>query len=186
MDSRPINSLPFRAVPEARESEKQETNRMISMNVIEPAQTEWPSTFFFALKKAGNPFYFVYCGKLNAVSIRDLDPIPRMDECINSLADAMIFSTFDTNSRYRGVEITKEDRDKSASTSHHGVLHCTCIPFGLKYAPGTFQRPMDVLLTKLKWQFVLAYCRAVVEIDTIFIFNLDAGCGRPQRVKKRE
>lgn len=40
-DSRPINSVPYRAKPKEREFQKQEPDRLIAMGIIEPDQTEW-------------------------------------------------------------------------------------------------------------------------------------------------
>lgn len=37
-------------------------------------------------------------------------------------------------------------RDKTALTSHHGIFSFFRMPFGLKNAPGSFQRAMDVIL----------------------------------------
>ena len=53
-DSIPIHSVPYRAGPKAREFEKQEIQKMLSMNVIEPAQSEWAAPIVFAPKKDGS------------------------------------------------------------------------------------------------------------------------------------
>ncbi len=49
-------------------------------------------------KKDGSARSCVDCRKLNPSTIRDAYPIPRMDDCIDSLGDAKVFTAFDTSS----------------------------------------------------------------------------------------
>ena len=165
VDSRPIHSAPYRAGPKAREFEKQEIQKMLAMNVIEPAQSEWAAPIVFAPKKDGALRFCVDYRRLNAITVRDSYPIPRMDECMDSLGTAKTFSTLDANSGYWQVEIDPKDRDKTAFTSHHGLYRFIRMPFGLKNAPATFQRAIDVILSSVKWQFALVY------LDDIVIFS---------------
>lgn len=88
-----------------------------------------------------------------------------MDKCIDSLGDAAVVLTLHAKSRLRQLEIAKEDRDKAAFTSHHGLLRFTRMPFEVRDTPGTFQLAMDVLMTKVNLQFALAY------LDDIVIFS---------------
>lgn len=70
---------------------------MLLDEVIEPATTEGESSIVFYLRKDRSfQFCVRYC-KLNAVTIHDSCPLSRMDECINSLADARILSVIDAN-----------------------------------------------------------------------------------------
>lgn len=75
--------------------------------------------------------YVNYC-KLNAVNIREAYPIPCMDESIDSLSDATIFSTLDTNSSYCLVRVADENLEKSTFASHHELFWIIRMPFGLK------------------------------------------------------
>lgn len=113
-------------------------------------------------KKDGTLRICVDYRKLNALTIRDSYPIPHMEECINSLGDATMFSTLDATSGFWQAEIAEEDRDKTAFTPHHGLFRFNRTPFKLKNAPGTYQREMDVLLTKVKWQGALFYLDGIV------------------------
>lgn len=49
---------------------------------------------------------------------RDRYPIPRVDECIDSLGDAAVFSTLDANNYYFQIETDEAYRDYTAFTSH--------------------------------------------------------------------
>ena len=62
-------------------------------------------------------------GKPDAVPVRNSYPLPRMDECIDSLSDSTLFTTLDCNRGYWQVEIAGEDHDKTTLASH-SCLYC--------------------------------------------------------------
>ena len=164
-DARPIYQQPYRAGPQAREAEKREIEKMLSAQVIEPSSSEWASPVVFVPKKDGTLRFCVDYRRLNAVTKRDAYPLPRMDECIDSLGEATIFSTLDCNSGYWQIEIDDRDKDKTTFTSHSGLFRFLRMPFGLRNAPATFQRAVDIILSKVKWQFALVY------LDDVIIYS---------------
>ncbi len=85
--------------------------------------------------------------KLNAITISDTYPIPCMDECIDSLGSAKIFSTLDCNSGYWQIPIAEKDRDKTAFVCHSGLYCFRRMPFGLTNAPAPFLPTLDILLS---------------------------------------
>ena len=77
--------------------EKKEIDNMLEKGVIEPATTDWASPIVFVPKADGSLRFCVDYRRLNAMTVRDSYPIPRMDECIDSLGSATVFSTLDCN-----------------------------------------------------------------------------------------
>lgn len=132
------------------------------MEVIKLAQMKGSSQIVFSPKKDGTLCFCVSYREMNEVMIRDSYLIPQMDERITLLGDAKIFSTFDASSGYCQVEIVEWDCDKSAFTSHHGLSCFTKMPSRLKSSLVPFQRAMDVLLSKVKWQIGLVYLDDIV------------------------
>jgi hypothetical protein len=63
--------------------------------VIEPAPCEWASPIVLVPKPHGSLRFCVDCRKLNAITVPDTYPLPRMDECIDLLGEAVIFTTLD-------------------------------------------------------------------------------------------
>lgn len=164
-DAKPVHQQPYRAGPKKRELEKKEIDMMLDKGVIEPANTDWASPIVFVPKPDGSLRFCVDYRRLNVMTIRDSYPIPRMDECIDSLGDAVIFTTLDCNSGYWQIPMTEKDKDKTAFISHYGLYRFTRMPFGLKNAPGTFQRAADVILAQVRWQFALVY------LDDVIIYS---------------
>ena len=83
--SKPIYQQPYCAGPTAREHQRKEIDRMIQAGVIEPATSEWASPVVLVPKKDNTLWFCVVYRKLNTVTQRDAYPLPRMDECIDSL-----------------------------------------------------------------------------------------------------
>lgn len=73
-----------------------------------------------------------------------------MQELVDSLCGATIFSTLCANCGFFQVEIVEKDRGKSAFTSHHCLSGFPSTPFRLNSVPGTFQRAIYFLLTNVK------------------------------------
>jgi hypothetical protein len=93
--SKPVHAQPYRAGPRARELERQDVSRILKAGFIEPESTEWASPVVLVPKPDGTMRFCVDYLKLNAMTIRDTYPRPRMDECIDSLENVRIFITLD-------------------------------------------------------------------------------------------
>lgn len=164
-DARPVRLPPHRAGHKAREVEKAEVDEMLRLDVIEPAATEWSSPVVIVPKPDGKWRFCVDYRRLNAMSLKDSYPLPRMDECIDSLGDAKFFTALDCNWGFWQIPIREGDRDKTTFTCHSGTFRFKKMPFGLTNAPATFQRTIDIILAKFKWQSCLVY------IDDIIVFS---------------
>ena len=163
--SKPVHCQPYRAGSRARVAEKQEIDRMIEQKVIEPATCEWASPIVLVPKPDGSLRFCVDYRKLNSITIPDTYPLPRMDECIDSLGDAAVFTTLDCNSGYWQIPVHPEDKDKTTFTSHYGIYRFLRLPFGLRNAPATFQRAIDIILSGVKWKTCLVY------LDDVIVFS---------------
>lgn len=110
--------------------------------------------------------HFLFLPKAECVTVRDSYPLPGMDECSDSLGRMRIFSTFNANFGYRKVKIEERDREKSTSTSHHGLYPFVRMSCGLKSALATIQRAMDVIWSFVNWKTAL-----VLLEDIVFYLN---------------
>ena len=163
--TRPIAQQPYRAGFKEREFVATEIDKMLRSGVVEPAQSAWASPVAIVPKADGSHRFCVDYRRLNEATIRDAYPLPRMDDHIDSLGEASVFTTLDCNSGYWQIPIREEDRDKTAFTSHAGTFRFLRMPFGLTNAPATFQRTIDLILSRFRWQTCLVY------LDDIIIFS---------------
>ena len=163
--AKPIYQQPYRCGIERRKAEEAEVNRMLQAKVITPSNAEWASPIILVPKPDGSLRFCVDYRKLNSITVRDSYPMPRMDECIDSLGSATVFTTLDCNSGYWQLPVATKDQDKTTFTCHAGSYKFLRLPFGLRNAPATFQRAMDIILSKVRWKYVLVY------LDDIIVFS---------------
>ena len=102
---------------------------------------------------------------LNANSIIDRYPLPRIDDILDRLGAATIYSKIDLAQGYHQVNIEPADIHKTAFQSHFGLFEYTVLPFGLCNAPSTFQRLMNEVFQDKLDIFVTVY------LDDILVFS---------------
>ncbi|KAL5516359.1 hypothetical protein EMCRGX_G001657 [Ephydatia muelleri] len=153
--------LPFHQ----REEVKELLDGMLERQVIEPSQGSWSSPVVLVKKKDGSTRFCVDFRQLKAVTKKDAQPLPRIDETLDVLGSARWFSCLDLTSGYWQVEVAPEDREKTAFVTPYGLFQFRVMPFGLTNAPATFQRLMERVLAGLHWTTCLIY------LDDILIFS---------------
>ena len=102
---------------------------------------------------------------MNAVTIKDAYPIPRIDESLSKLGDAKFFTTLDLGSAFWQVPLRKKDREKTGFACELGLYQWKRMPFGLCNATATFQRLMAQALTRVTKKYgnlVMCYVDDVV------------------------
>ena len=161
----PIRQPPRRLPFNQRDEVRNLVDQMLSRNVIEPAQGPWSSPIVLVKKKDGSTRFCVDFRKVNEVTKKDAQSLPRIDDTLDTLGAAKWFSTLDLASGYWQVEVEQSDREKTAFTTPQGLYQFRVMPFGLCNAPGTFQRLMERVLAGLHWTSCLVY------LDDIIIFS---------------
>jgi hypothetical protein len=87
--------------------------------------------------------------KLNEKTVGDAYPLPDVTEILDQLGQSKYFSCIDMVMGYRQIEMASEDRAKTAFSTKEGDWEYHRLAFGLKTAPATFQRMMNVVLSGL-------------------------------------
>jgi hypothetical protein len=134
-------------------------------DVIEPSQSPVAAPVLLLPKHGGSWRFCVYYRRLNTITVKDVYPLPRIDDALSRLEVSKYFSLMDLHSGYWQVQIKPEDRENTTFIIADGLYQFKVMPFGLTNAPGTFQRMMDVLLAGLKWISCLVYLDGIVVVS---------------------
>ena len=143
-------------------------NKILKVKVIEPIHSAWASPVVIVPKKNGKARFCVDYRRLNNITKKDAYPLPRTEDCLDSLGDAKVFTSLDCTVGYWQVPLRPADREKTAFATHSGIYHWLSMPFGLTNAPASFQRALDIILSGLKWKLCLVY------LDDVIIFSASA------------
>lgn len=171
--NQPISQRAYRVSPSQRRTIQTEVKKMLEDNIIQPSVSPWSSPVVLVKKKDGNWRFCVDYRKLNKFTKKDVYPLPRIDDTLDSLSGSKFFSSMDLYTGYWQIEVDEADREKTAFITPEGLYEFKVMPFGLCNAPATFERMMDNLLRHLKWTMCLCYLDDIVVFSKTFEDHLD-------------
>ena len=116
----PLRQPYRRQNPAVRREEMTQVQQMLSSNVIRPSNSPWASPVVMVRKKDGSLRFCVDFRQLNAATVKDAHPLPRIDDLLDALHGAKWFSTLDLKSGYWQVPIAEQDKEKTAFRTNSG------------------------------------------------------------------
>ena len=161
-DSKPIRQAPYRMNPEKKEYLKQEISYMLENNIIRESKSPWASPTILVAKPKGYRVCIDY-RKVNAVTIPDSYPLPRIEDIIDKVGHATFITTLDLMKGYYGIALAEEAKEISAFVTPFGLYEFNVLAFGFRNAPATFQRMVNDVVRGIEG--------IEVYIDDIVIFT---------------
>ena len=102
---------------------------------------------------------------LNKVTVKNRYPLPRIDDLLDSLGGATVFSSLDLQQGYHQLRIRQEDVPKTAFRTPIGHYQWRVLSFGLTNAPATFQNAMNDVFAGILGKSALVY------LDDILVYS---------------
>lgn len=118
---------------------------------------------------AGNKQYRMVINykELNAITISPEYPLPTIQEVLDMLHGAKVFTTMDMEQGFHQIRVAPEDQYKTAFRTCMGQYEFKVMPFGLRGAPGTFQAVMNHMFLSYLGRGVIIY------LDDVLVYSSD-------------
>lgn len=174
---------PHRRIPPGLiEEVREHLQEMLQAGAIRNSESPFSSNVVIVRKKDGTIRFCVDFRKLNNRTVKDAYAIPRIEDSLHLLAGARYFSKLDLRSGYWQVEVSEDDKHKTAfQVGTLGFYEFNRMPFGLCNAPATFQRLMERCMGDMNLRDCLIYLDDIV----VFSCTFDEHIERLQAVFQR-
>jgi len=144
---------------------KNQLEELLEKQFIRPSVSPWGALVLLVKKKDGSMRLCVDYRQLNKVTIKNRYPLPRIDDLMDQLVGAEVFSKIDLRSGYHQIRVKAEDISKTAFRTRYGHYEYFVMPFGISNAPGVFMEYMNIIFHPFLDRFV------VVFIDDILVYS---------------
>ena len=159
---------PYRMSPLELAEAKKQIAELLEQGFIQESQSPFGAPILFVRKKDGTLRMCIDYRALNKITTPNRYPIPRIDDLLDQMQGATVFSSLDLASGYHQIRISADDVPKTAFTSPFGHYEFKVLCFGLSNAPATFQSVMNHIFRSQIGKYVVVY------LDDILIFSRNA------------
>jgi transposase InsO family protein len=148
-DETPIYQSPRRlSIPEKKEVEEQ-IREWLEKKIIRPSCSDFASPIVLVKKKNGSTRICVDYRKLNKKIVKDRYPLPVIEDQIDKLSTAMMFTILDLRNGFFHVPVAEESIKYTAFVTPSGQYEFLKTPFGLCNSPAIFQRFINEIFKDL-------------------------------------
>jgi hypothetical protein len=161
----PISKAPYRMALSKLKELKEQLHKLLDKGFIRPNISSWEALVLFVKKKDKSMRMCIDYQELNKVTIKNQYPLPRIDDLLDQLQGARVFSKVNLCSSYHQVRVKEEDIPKTAFRTRYGHYEFLVMSFGLTKAPAIFMDTMNKVFHDYLDQFI------VVFINNILIYS---------------
>ena len=116
----PVAAAPYRVSPAQLAVIDTQVQDMLENGMIRPSSSPYSSPVLLVKKADGTDRFCVDFRKLNAITKKDVYPLPRVDDMLDALGKADYFAVLDLQSGFWQIPLHPEDREKTAFSTARG------------------------------------------------------------------
>ncbi|GJX58901.1 putative reverse transcriptase domain-containing protein [Tanacetum coccineum] len=161
----PIAKTPYRLAPSEMKELMSQLQELLDKGFIRPSSSPWGAPILFVKKKDGSMRMCIVYRELNKVTVKNVYPLPRIDDLFDKLQGARWFSKIDLRSGYHQLKVREEDIPKTAFRTRYGHYEFVAMPFGLTNAPAIFMDLMNCVCRPMLDKSVIVF------IDDILVYS---------------
>ncbi|GBG71633.1 hypothetical protein CBR_g9049 [Chara braunii] len=165
----PGSSIPkgriYRMSPTKLDELRQQLKELIEKGWIRLSVSPYRSPVLFVPKKGGTLRMCIDYRALNAITVKNREPLPHIDDLLDRVQGCRYFIKIDLKFEYHQIAIRPEDQHKTAFQTRYGLYEFVVMPFSLSNTPGTFQHAMKRIFHDYLDKFVIVY------LDDILSFS---------------
>ena len=162
--------LPYRRIPTSETMEvRQLLQDMLEKNIIRRSSSPFASPVVLVRKKSGAIRLCIDYRQLNAITVKDSFPLPRIDESLEAMEGARFFSSLDLSHGYFQVSMDPDFIPLTAFRVPWGLFEFQRMPQGLCNSPSTFQRTME---RRALWTAICLH-RDLSSLPYLTVFGVD-------------
>ena len=170
----PIRQQPRHTSPWKHDEIERQVADLLQKGKVKESSSPWSSPVVLVTKKDGSQRLCIDYRQLNAATVKDAFPLPRVDDSLPALSSSRWFSTLDLASGYLQLAMDPNTQEKSAFViPSRYAYEWNVMPFGLCNAPSTFARLMELVLKDPHWKICLIYLDDVIVMGRTFEEELE-------------
>ncbi|GFY35470.1 retrovirus-related Pol polyprotein from transposon 17.6 [Trichonephila clavipes] len=148
-DEEPVCQPPRRLAFTERQEVNKQIEEWLNEGIIRPSSAEYASPSVMVKKKDGSSRMCIDYRKLNQKLVKDKFPLPIIEDVLDILQEAKVYSTLDLRNGFFHVDVDEDCRKYTSFIVPDGQFEFNKVPFGLSTSPGVFQRYVSSIFRDL-------------------------------------
>ncbi|KAG6465497.1 hypothetical protein O3G_MSEX015187 [Manduca sexta] len=155
--SKPVCYQPYRMSESEKLVIRKIIDDLLKNGIIQESNSPYASPVLLVDKSSGEKRMCIDYRSLNKITVKEKYPMPIVEDLLDKLRGCKYYTSLDLKSGYYQIKVKENSIAKTAFITPDGHYEFKRMPFGLCNGPSVFQRLMNTVLGKLRFDRVICY-----------------------------